>query len=63
MHSVLIAFVEKNVLPFRARVLELAPRLAIDTFGAKIVERVLKSGKVASKLMTEFIESIISISE
>ncbi|GAA5964580.1 hypothetical protein JCM3765_005243, partial [Sporobolomyces pararoseus] len=35
-------FIDRNFLPFRTRVLELATKLSLDSFGAKLLERVLK---------------------
>ncbi|GAA6063911.1 hypothetical protein JCM10212_003017 [Sporobolomyces blumeae] len=60
---VLAAFIEKNALPFRARVLELAPRLATDTFGAKVVERVLKTGRPPPAAIGAFVEAITTVHE
>jgi hypothetical protein len=38
--------------------MEVASRLATDTFGAKILERVLKLSKVSSELLTNFVDEI-----
>ncbi|GAA5904419.1 uncharacterized protein JCM6883_006486 [Sporobolomyces salmoneus] len=60
---VLVAFIDRNFLPFRTRVMELASKLAIDTFGANILERVLKLSKVSSELLSQFIQEITSTRE
>ncbi|GAA5890066.1 hypothetical protein JCM5296_004759 [Sporobolomyces johnsonii] len=57
---VLSQFLERNALPFRAKVMELAPRLSTDNFGAKIVERCFKMGRVARPVVADFVEAITS---
>ncbi|GAA6021634.1 hypothetical protein JCM11491_001246 [Sporobolomyces phaffii] len=66
---VLAAFIDRNFLPFRTRVMELATRLALDSFGAKLVERVVKlsskgggggGGNGGGELLTKFIDEITS---
>lgn len=52
---------ERNALPFRARILELGPIIALDGFGAKVLEKSLRSGRVASGGVSEFIEAIVKI--
>ncbi|GAA5877064.1 hypothetical protein JCM1840_005299 [Sporobolomyces johnsonii] len=57
---VLSQFLERNALPFRAKVMELAPRLSTDNFGAKIVERCFKMGRVAPPVVADFVKAITS---
>lgn len=52
---------ERNALPFRARILELAPIIAQDGFGAKVIEKSLRSGRVASSGVSDFIEEIVKV--
>ncbi|ORY57399.1 armadillo-type protein [Leucosporidium creatinivorum] len=58
---VLTHFMERNALPFRARILELGPIIALDGFGAKVIEKSLRSGRVASGGVSEFIEAIVKV--
>ncbi|GAA5921849.1 hypothetical protein JCM1841_005565 [Sporobolomyces salmonicolor] len=57
---VLAQCLERNALPFRAKVMDLAPRLSIDNFGAKIVEKCVKMGRIAPPVVADFVEAITS---
>ncbi|GAA5935594.1 E3 ubiquitin-protein ligase HEL2 [Sporobolomyces koalae] len=55
---VLVPFVDRNVLPFHGRVMELASVLATHSLGAKLVDRLLTSTQIDGSLLSNFVDEI-----
>lgn len=50
---------ERNALPFRSRILRLGTVIALDGYGAKVVEKAMRGGRVASEEVSSFIENLV----
>ncbi|KDE03632.1 hypothetical protein MVLG_05882 [Microbotryum lychnidis-dioicae p1A1 Lamole] len=55
---VLSTLLDRNALPFRAKLMDIAPRLALDSFGAKALEKAIRTGKIQAHAVATFVEVI-----
>ncbi|GAA5875909.1 hypothetical protein JCM8547_001700 [Rhodosporidiobolus lusitaniae] len=56
-------FIDRNVLPFCSKVMQVAPKLALDTSGAKLVEKCVRSGRASSAAVSGLVTSIAESSD
>ncbi|GAA6001202.1 hypothetical protein JCM10207_007461 [Rhodosporidiobolus poonsookiae] len=55
--------IDRNALPFCAKVMQSASTLALDNFGAKMVDRAVRTGRVPSATIAGFVEQLTQSSE
>ncbi|GAA5886955.1 hypothetical protein JCM6882_009397 [Rhodosporidiobolus microsporus] len=55
---VLAHLIDRNALPFCSKIMQLAPELVADNFGARIVERCVRSGRVPTTTLTGFVDAL-----
>ncbi|SCV67297.1 BQ2448_5943 [Microbotryum intermedium] len=55
---VLSTLLDRNALPCRAKLMDLAPGLALDSFGAKVLEKAIRTGKIQAHAVATFVELI-----
>lgn len=55
------SLLDRNALPFRAKLMEIAPRLALDPLGIKILEKSIRTGRVTPSALSTFIQELVEI--
>lgn len=57
------SLIDRNALPFCTKIMKHAPMLAIDNYGAKLVEKCIRLGRTAPIGLSGFIDEITKTSE
>ncbi|BGP21046.1 meiotic PUF protein 1 [Rhodosporidiobolus nylandii] len=56
---VLSHLIDRNALPFAAKLMQSASQLALDNFGAKMIDKCLRTGRVPSQVVSSFVDSLV----
>ncbi|GAA5945318.1 hypothetical protein JCM10213_007568 [Rhodosporidiobolus nylandii] len=56
---VLSHLIDRNALPFVTKLMQSASQLALDNFGAKMIDKCLRTGRVPSQVVSSFVDSLV----